>query len=211
MPYAAPVLAEREHVAQRAQRSSVRRKTGEGQEGASGPVRSRTLGDAVAGHLGSLDVATSAVTWDAYRREDGRWALTGDFSTSERQGSALFAYDAPGNFVVAENDEARWLLGELAPVPTAERSDASRRSGKERRLSAVPSDELPLGDDAIEMVSGEDHTTTADLGDTPVASADEPAGASAEDEPEARRPARKKARASVPSWDDIMFGGGKPE
>jgi len=46
MPYAAPVLAEREHVADRAQRSSVRRKAGEAADGAH--TRSRTLGDAVA-------------------------------------------------------------------------------------------------------------------------------------------------------------------
>ena len=31
------------------------------------------------------------------------------------------------------------------------------------------------------------------------ARADEPAG----------RPAKRKGRASVPSWDEIMFGGGK--
>jgi hypothetical protein len=27
----------------------------------------------------------------------------------------------------------------------------------------------------------------------------------------ARKPSRKKGRASVPSWDEIMFGGGKQE
>src|SRR3954463_1014997 len=42
MAFAAPVLAEREHIAQRAQRSSVRRRSGEG--------GARTLGDAVAAH-----------------------------------------------------------------------------------------------------------------------------------------------------------------
>ncbi|MGH3333389.1 MAG: septation protein SepH, partial [Nocardioidaceae bacterium] len=30
-------------------------------------------------------------------------------------------------------------------------------------------------------------------------------------EPPARKPARKKGRASVPSWDEIMFGGGRAE
>ena len=34
MPYAAPVLAEREHVAERAQRSSIRRPAGEAPHGA---------------------------------------------------------------------------------------------------------------------------------------------------------------------------------
>ena len=44
MPFAAPVLAERAHVAERAQRSSVRRKAGE--------AGARTLGDAVASTIG---------------------------------------------------------------------------------------------------------------------------------------------------------------
>ena len=36
-------------------------------------------------------------------------------------------------------------------------------------------------------------------------SSDEPAA----EVPEPRRPAKKRGRASVPSWDEIMFGGGK--
>ena len=47
MPYAAPVLAEREHVAERAQRSSIRRPAGE----APGSPQQRTLGDAITAHL----------------------------------------------------------------------------------------------------------------------------------------------------------------
>lgn len=245
MPYAAPVLAEREHVAARAQRSSVRRRTGEGADSPGSAARSRVLGDAVEAHLRSFNVSPGTVEWDAYRREDGRWALTADFETGQRTGSAVYAYDAPGNFVVSENDHARWLIGELATEPATERPAPSRRPGKERRLSAVPSDELPLGDDAIEMVSDDDApAATADLTDTaasvrgvepsaakrpeepsfldsvfvedPAApgrtTAEEPAQDPAEEEPAAKRPSRKKgARASVPSWDEIMFGGGKQE
>ena len=166
MPFAAPVLAEREHIADRAQRSSVRRRSGDGGD-ATG--RSRTLGDAVAGHLRGLNVPASAVTWDAYRREDGRWALTGDFEAGPRKGAAQFAFDAPGNYVVTENDDARWLIGDLADAPERT-APATRRKGPERRLSAVPSDELPLGDDAIEMVRDEEEAAaperTADLTET---------------------------------------------
>jgi hypothetical protein len=230
MPFAAPVLAEREHAAERAQRSSVRRKAGEP------PARSRTLGEAVAGHLRTLNVAPETVTWDAFRREDGRWSLTGDFATGSRKGAARFAYDAPGNFVVTENDDARWLIGDLPDAPG--RPAGPRGPGKERRLSAVPNEELPLGDDAIEMVRDDETPAerTADLTET---AAKVRGAAPAEDEEPAfieevlqedeaatepaetaapepalppRRQARKKgARASVPSWDEIMFGGGKQD
>ena len=116
----------------------------------------------------------------------------------------------------------------------------------------MPADELPLGEDAIELVAGEpqagaddaddlndpDDTddaspseTTLDLTgaglgvepDTSSATTEpgsgERDGESADgarandpaaDEPAARRPARKgRGRASVPSWDEIMFGGPK--
>ena len=99
MAFAAPVLAERAHVADRAQRSTVRRKSGD--------VGARTLGEAVSAQLRPLNVDPNGVTWDAWRREDGRWNLTGTFVAPKRKGTATFAYDAPGNFVITENDDAR--------------------------------------------------------------------------------------------------------
>src|SRR3954470_16340724 len=117
MPYAAPVLAEREHVAERAQRSSIRRPAGELPHGA------RTLGDAITGHLHARNVDPEVVAWDSWRREDGRWALTGRFSVQGRDGLAELTFDQPGNFVVLDNDDARWLVGDLvepAAAATAE-------------------------------------------------------------------------------------------
>jgi hypothetical protein len=216
MTYAGPVLAEREHVAERAQRSSVRRAPGESAGGA------RTLGDAVAAHLRAGNVDPAAVAWDAWRREDGRWTLTALFETSERSGTAEFTYDAPGNYVVLDNDEAKWLVGEVVAGAAPPRDDLEQ--ARLRRLSAVPEDEHPLGDDAIELVS---HDETASLGaeapveafldDSPTSDdprlREEAAEAAAQDddeadEPPARRQVQKKrGRASVPSWDEIMFGG----
>ena len=235
MAFAAPVLAERQHVAERAQRSSVRRKPGESASGA------RTLGDAVAGHLRSLNVDPETVVWDARRREDGRWTLTGDFATGKRQGSASFIYDPPGNYVTVENDDARWLLGEqVAAAQRPARDDLKQARG--RRLSAVsestqPHEELPLGDDAIELVSEESGSLGAEqpveayldderptretpaVEEPPVEPEPAPGPAAqeeppteeppADEEPPARKPAKRKGRASVPSWDEIMFGGGK--
>jgi len=231
MAFAAPVLAERQHVADRAQRSSVRRKSAD--TGAAGGAR--TLGDVVSHHLRSLNVDPDSVRWDAWRREDGRWALTGDYASSKRRGSAHFTYDAPGNYVTADNEDARWLLGDAVPAAPAPRDDLSH--ARQRRLVAVPEDELPLGVDAIELVS-EDQPIEAFLTDEPpadeteqreeaadAAALDEPAEepsvepapvpvaeSETEEEPPARRPVKKsRGRASVPSWDEIMFGGGKSE
>ena len=230
MVYAGPVLAEREHVAQRAMSSSLRR-SGEG---------ARTLGEAVSAHLRARDVDPAGVDWDAWRREDGRWTLIGGYATPERQGIATFSYDAPGNFVTLEDDDARWLVGETLaeqPAPPAHDDLSARR----RRLAAV-ADEVPLGsepssaagdelgDDVMEILAepapspaapvpaaaADDEQPALDLGPAGAAppappaeddDAADDAAATAEEPP--RRPVQKKrGRASVPSWDEIMFGGG---
>jgi hypothetical protein len=202
MPYAAPVLAEREHVAERAQRSSIRRPAGEART---------TLGDAITAHLHARNVDPEVIDWDAWRREDGRWALSGRFSIQGRQGLAELTFDQPGNFVVLDNDDARWLVGDLSD-PVAE---PPAEPGV-RRLSAVPTDDdqLTLGDDVIGIT---DEPIEAFLDDRPGLDeselVEEAADAAALDdeplEPEEprRRPVKKtRGRASVPSWDEIMFG-----
>ncbi len=212
MPYAAPVLAEREHVAERAQRSSIRRPSSEAPHGA------RTLGEAITGHLHERNVDPEVVAWDAWRREDGRWALTGRFSIQGREGLAELTFDQPGNFVVLENDEARWLVGDV-PEPVAEEEPEPGV----RRLAAVPADDdqLTLGDDVL-GISDEPIEAFLDIQQPDVDLADEErelveeaADAEALDEDPApeppRRPVKKtRGRASVPSWDEIMFGD-KPE
>ncbi len=268
MPYAAPVLAERAHVAQRAQRASIRRPPGDGPAAGSG----RTLGEAVGSHLRGRNVDPDSITWDAWRREDGRWTLTGTYAASGRVGAAHFSFDAPGNYVVADDEDAHWLLGELPdPAPEAGPESSVRAAGprddlstaRQRRLSAVPPDELPLGEDAIELVSeprssddaalGAEQSVEAYLDDTaaqpPIPALDDDVEADADTaeadtdestadddtddqdpddpdtedqdtedqdrgrhEPPSRKPVKKtRGRASVPSWDEIMFGGGAEE
>jgi hypothetical protein len=236
MPFAAPVLAERQHVAQRAQRSSVRRTPGQ-------HAGARTLGEAISENLRGRNIDPDRVEWDAARREDGKWALTADYAAGTRNGTARFTFDAPGNYVVVDNEDARWLLGEggepeAAAVESAS-DDISRARARRQAAAGGVDTELPLGDDALSLVQDEpvglgteqsmeayldDEQPTAEspvLPDTHeedvVAELDEAEQAetdSAADpapEPARRRPAKKRGRASVPSWDEIMFGGGKGE
>ena len=110
MPFAGPVLAERAHVAERAQRSSIRRRSGDG---------ARILGEAVESHLRSVNVGADSVAWDAWRRDDGRWVLTAAYATQARTGTGTFTFDMPGNYAVAEDDDARWLVGDQPAAPPA--------------------------------------------------------------------------------------------
>jgi hypothetical protein len=243
MPYAAPVLAEREHVAERAQRSSIRRPAGEAPGGA------RTLGEAITGHLHSRNVDPGLVTWDSWRREDGRWALTGRYSIQGHEGLAELTFDQPGNFVVLDNDDAHWLVGDVAdPVaPPASAHPPSAQPGAPepeagvRRLSAVPEEQLALGDDILGIIDEvgparddlpadqpleaflDEQSLDGELGRQESELIEEAADAAAldddplpedherdDEEPPRRAVKKTRGRASVPSWDEIMFGG-KPE
>lgn len=215
LPFVVPVLAEREHVAQRAQRSSVRRTAGDG-----GTPGARVLEDAVTAQMRSNDTKPDTVTWDSFRREDGRWTLTASYDAPRRSGTAHFTYDAPGNYVTADDDDARWLIGDLRPADATPAPADDLQQVRQRRLAAVGNDELPFADDALDLVGTDPDQFTGPAADTGQA-ATEPADeapavpeeppAAQEDDPadtRHRRPVQKKrGRASVPSWDEIMFGG----
>lgn len=102
--FAAPVLAERDHMAITAMRSSVRRR-GE----TSGH---RNLRITVTERLVTRGVDIDTIDWDAFRMDDGRWTVTADYRLGESARHAVFFFDPRGRFSVADNDEARWLLGE---------------------------------------------------------------------------------------------------
>jgi hypothetical protein len=226
MGYAVPVIAERQHMAERAQRSAVRRKNAEGP--------GQLLGDAVAERLRSRNVDPETCEWDAWRREDGKWTVSARYAGEGGERTGRFVYDALSRYTLADDDDARWLVGERV----AEREQKRKPSG--RRLSAVTSeydamlfDEEPTADlTAVADVLGDDHEgpqseraqrQAEDRQEDP-ARADEPAEAARVDdddrpEPPARtaepkrpepkpekRGRRGRGRASVPSWDEIMFG-----
>ena len=79
MAFAAPVLAERAHVGR--PRAALLRAPPLRRPGSVSGAR--TLGEAVAGHLRAVNVDPDAVEWDAWRREDGRWTLTGEVRRHE--------------------------------------------------------------------------------------------------------------------------------
>ena len=206
MGYAVPVLAERQHIAERAQRSGVRRTGGEG--------LGRSLGTAVTDVLRSHRIDPETAGWDAWRREDGKWSVTVTHTVTGREQTATFSFDALGRYAVADDDAARWLLGES----TEQEAAARMRDRPARRLSAVTDDPDQPTDDLTAVanaVRAEDEPAAdpaprpapdpaphrAPHADPEIA----PDAEVAEGEPR-RRGRRPRGRASVPSWDEIMFG-----
>ena len=130
--FAAPVLAEREHVALMALAASVRRR-GE----TSGH---RNLRGTAAERLLKRGIDVDAIAWDAYRLEDGRWAVTADYRLDDADHHATFWFDARGRFSVAGDDEARWLIGEQPPAAAG----SPRRGDTADEPTVDLSDELAL-------------------------------------------------------------------
>lgn len=275
MPFCVPVLAERQHVAALAQRSHVRRRNVEGP--------SRRLSDVVVERLRERGVSLDTASWDAWRRDDGRWAVQATYQSGERERTALFVFDSMGRFSLADDDEAKWLTGEQQSTrkgPQPRQPGArSEPGGGSRRLASVPdsgdllsldaadadddtSDDLtavvravqdsppsPVADQSPQeenVDGGRDAETVmntagadADPGDdvtggepgtgeaaeSPVVDVPEaesqPAPPAKSDEtalvetpatePARERKRRGRGRASVPTWDEIMFGKSKDE
>ena len=134
--FAAPVLAEREHMARLAMASSARRR------GETSGHRSLRL--AVTERLGTRGIDLETVAWDSYRLSDGRWTVTADYRSGEARRHATFTFDASGRFSVAEDDEARWLLGEhsarTGPGP-----------GRRRPVTGESSDEADDTEPTLDM------------------------------------------------------------
>jgi hypothetical protein len=216
MGFAAPALAERAYIAQQAQKSSVRRRGGDGP--------TRHLADAVAERL---DPET--VEWDAWRRDDGKWTLIADYGAGASAERAQFVFDAAGRYVVADNDESRRLIGErLAGEPQLALGDDAIEVVTGRpatALRAVPAQPEPAREPSDWMVTQATERPVTEPAPEPAAEvapevAPQPVDTlfeaaevqEAEETPapepkQAKRsPKRARGRASVPSWDEIMFG-----
>lgn len=263
--YAGPVLAEREYIAEQARKCALRRHGGEG----SGQV----LEDAVVDRLSARGPGRVSPVWDAWRTDDGRWAIAVSYAIEDESHQAVFSFDPLGRVVMPADDDARWLAGEAGALqgPTAR----TPRDGHRLRLAPVP-EPAPSADEPTEAElvaeadldadDGEDTVDlrglsvravepdldpdeVAELDDPPVhearpmAPVPAPPPSRSQPRPQPPRPQRRQApkpapaaaapaaesaaetangteqrrpskrsrgsrRATVPSWDEILFGGG---
>jgi hypothetical protein len=137
-----------------------------------------------------IDVANEVITaldlqaleWDAWREEDGRWFVTA--RSGDR--TATWTYDHSGRNLHPQDTFARVLMGVDESSPSAH---PSQRVVEERPHLVAVRDEAAVPTDARV------DTITLPIPEPEVV---EPA-------PTPKRRSRSK-RASVPSWDEILFG-----
>ena len=190
MRYAGPPLAERSYVAGQALNTELRR-TG----------KSVSLADTVAQAIAPDRYSPVNITWDSYRREDGKWIVMASLPKWKHGTHAEWSYDHEGHNLHPLDDVARRLMG-VAP---------------EGELDFIT--ETPIGvlveEAEVEIVED----TRPRLVAVPALVVDEPAQPvlmlPIPDEdvaPAPNPPAAKKApkgrgkRASIPTWDEILFG-----
>ena len=217
--YAEPLLAERAYIAEQAQSVEVRRSGG-----------GATLREAAAAALGT-DPDAAEIVWDAHRRENGKWVVSAAFADGDGAHLAQWTYDHAGRNLHPLDDDARTLMGArpalvsdvevdiadaldlVAEIAVVRTESAEVRPHLVAVPDADPVDTDPVDGDSAADAAGEDAHATVTIahpstGEQPIEPEPAPEPVAA---PPARKPAAKKARprkgrASVPSWDEILFG-----
>lgn len=197
--FATPVLAERAHMVEMARATSVRRRSAGGP-----PVALAKLADeAIAAH----GLVPDQCTWDSWRREDGRWTVRVIFGDS----TADFVFDPKSRYVIADDDAAQNLVGDLA---TQEQHDMALADLiADPTKSAGPHETDPTGE-VHSLKEARDRRAqeqlvfdTSEAADTPTDREEAELAESIGHAAQEPKPRKKQIRRSVPSWDEIMFGG----
>jgi hypothetical protein len=192
--YAEPLLAERAYISGLAKNVEIRRSRG----GASLEATALSV-------IKTED--PSVLTWDAYRDADGKWIVTAVMGASV----ATWTYDVTGKSVHPIDSGAKKLMGvetdpidslELIadePAPTSDTVVIEHPVHADRpRLVAVPEPEP----EPIEVVKGDDFKAQDDYAlDLEIPESQAPTVA--------KKAKSKRGRASIPSWDEILFGATK--
>lgn len=110
--FAIPVMAERAHMTRTALASSVRRRGD-----SSGH---RRLGEIIHDRLQARGLDADTVEWDSWRQNDLKWRLVGLLDDQAASRAAEFIFDPKGRFSVADNADARWMIGEELPSPQSD-------------------------------------------------------------------------------------------
>lgn len=213
MLFAPPIIMERKHVAAKASRTVIRRANG------SGPLL-----EVVNSRLEPLGVDPLTLSWDSYRREDGRWTVILSYPTAEGPRVAMWLFDVRNSALVPADDEARWLIGE--PLPRGQQSHPEHptlvvphltvvkeqaKAAAEPALEPAPNAPEPAGlFDELSASEESDYSGELEAGPTSVEGDLEPTGDEADVDGEFERLTRpepqEKKRSRLPSWDEILFG-----
>jgi hypothetical protein len=217
MRFAHPVIQERARVAEQGRDARVRLSEGS---------PSVVLQQFMAERLRLIDSDLGAVTWDAYKSDDGSWQVTGAWRAGDKSGTTRWSFDIPSR-TVAPSDAATMDFAEgtrlvrvvpdvpagLAAAPVRRGVTVVREPGRSDddlvhdtvTPDVLPADLMSHEDERVRDVHAatgtpdDDRSIDALLDE--VAEHDTVVLARSGEEPEGDDP-----RARIPAWEDIVFG-----
>lgn len=188
--FSGPVLAERAWVSEQARACVVR----PGNEDLETLVQRDVRGK-----------AEGTLAWDSWRRPDGRWTVVA--SVGDDSPVSTWVYDARSRSVQPDDAASHRLASEDVVVPLRPTSSTVSLPREEPAVAPPPAAPAPIDvkDDASPAIAPErtsdEHAPDTHVADEPEKPASEPA----------RGKSRKGRRASVPRWDEILFGAGQSD
>jgi hypothetical protein len=185
--YEGPVLAERARVVEEARAARLPSRTDEPR---------RPLGELVDDRLATSGVAVHEAVWDAWRRPDGTWMVHVSFTTGERERRASWSWDPSVRRIRPHDEDAELLVAPATPRPPIDLAAHGTTPAAQVELALVPEPEEAAAPVHAEAVSAGQQAVQDEAAESPQ---DEAVVAQS-------RPAGRKGRPAVPSWDDIVFG-----
>jgi len=145
----------------------------------------QTFLEVVTARLSSNGVSADSLEWNTHRRDDGQWVIRLSYPTvnnfGDGKGEAVWFFDMNKRLILSEDEGASWIMGEAQPA-------AVRKPEPEINHGLV----YPNSNPTVQI-------NTAPTPRLSVIRENE----DVED--------GVKKRASVPSWDEIMFGTKKSD
>lgn len=142
---------------------------------------SLTFIEVVTNRLLANGVAAESLNWNTHRRDDGQWVIRLSYPTANNfgdgHGDAVWFFDMAKRVIVSEDEGAAWIMGEIAPA-TPVRSPEPEINHGLVYTNSVPTVQINTAPTPRLSVIRENEDSEDGV----------------------------KKRASVPSWDEIMFG-----
>jgi hypothetical protein len=142
------------------------------------------------------------LVWDSWRRPDGRWTVVA--AIGEDSPVSTWLYDPRSRSIQPDDAASHRLASEDVVVPLRP-SNSTVSLPREEPAAPAREEVTPA-----ETPSTAHDAAAADAHDTASGSASEPESADAPAEAP-RSKSRKGRRASVPRWDEILFGSGQSD
>lgn len=195
--YAQPILQERSYIISLAQKAEIKKlKT--------------SLLEVVEEKLVPRGVDMKLCEWNAYRNEDGTWQILLSYPTRDGRGNAEWRFENTKRRIESDDDGARWIFDE-EPAPAEAVVRPIRSEEVPPRLISIRSTPTLAPVEESSLDADEDLDDRFD----DVAVDEEPSDRVSDEldfEVEIPTDAKRDGvtrRVSIPSWDDIMFGGRK--